>query len=49
MSDSFNFHKNVIENLEQFSRSFITIRAKDINNTVNTEYMQINGTDRQQF
>jgi hypothetical protein len=38
MSDIFDFHKNVIENFERFSRSFSTIRAKDIRETVDAEY-----------
>jgi superfamily II DNA/RNA helicase len=38
MSDIFDFHKNVIESFERFSRSFSTIRAKDIRETVDEEY-----------
>jgi len=38
MPDIFDFHENVVENFEQFSRSFTTIRAKDISEVVDTEY-----------
>jgi hypothetical protein len=38
MPDIFNFHKDVVENFELFSRSFTTIRAKDIEDKVNAEY-----------
>jgi superfamily II DNA/RNA helicase len=38
MPDIFDFHENVVGNFEQFSRSFTTIRAKDIRDVVNTEY-----------
>ena len=38
MPDIFDFHRNVIENFELFSRSFTTIRAEDIKNKVDDEY-----------
>jgi ATP-dependent helicase YprA (DUF1998 family) len=38
MPDIFDFHENVIQNFELFSRSFTTIRAKDIKETVDEEY-----------
>ena len=38
MPDIFDFHQNVVENFELFSRSFTTIRADDIKKTVDTEY-----------
>jgi hypothetical protein len=38
MPDIFNFHESVVDNFELFSRSFTTIRAKDIQEKINTEY-----------
>ena len=38
MPDIFEFHKNVTENFERFSRSFTTIRSEDIYTKVNEEY-----------
>ena len=39
MPDIFEFHKNVTENFERFSRSFTTIRSEDIFAKVNEEYI----------
>jgi superfamily II DNA/RNA helicase len=38
MPDIFDFHENVLENFEFFSRSFTTIRAEDIKDKVDAEY-----------
>jgi ATP-dependent helicase YprA (DUF1998 family) len=38
MPDIFDFHKSVIENFGLFSRSFTTIRAKDIQEIVDKNY-----------
>ena len=39
MPNIFDFHESVLNNFEHFSRSFTTIRADDIKNKVDSEYV----------